>query len=151
VTDKVRGTALKHRASRTRRAADTRRAYQRPWVSHNTKFKPRPVRTHERKRVTTAEREADPERAVPAASAEGHAVRADAEAADAVLVAGEDADTLTTERVPDIARPVVVPAEQNAARDGERDGGDAAQDVVVREDVQLTVRTDVEQPARGVV
>jgi hypothetical protein len=109
------------------------------------------VRTHERKLVRTAGREADPERAVPAASAEGHAVGADAEAADAVLVAGEDADALATERVPDVARPVIVPAEEDAARDGECDGGDAAQDVVVREDVQLTVRTDVEQPARGVV
>jgi hypothetical protein len=66
-------------------------------------------------------------------------------------VPGEDADALALERVPDVARPVVVATKQDATRDGERDGGDTAQDVVVRVRVQLAVRADIEQPARCIV
>jgi hypothetical protein len=93
----------------------------------------------------------NPERTVPATSAKGHAIRANAEAADAVLVAGEDAHPLAAEGVPDVARPVVVAAEENTTGDGECNRGDTAQDVVVGEDVQLAVGTDVEETARRVV
>ena len=48
-------------------------------------------------------------------------------------------------------RTVVVAAEEQAAALRERDGGDAADDVVVRVHAELLVRADVEQAARRVV
>ena len=85
--------------------------------------------------------------AIPATCAQRHAVRAHTEAADAVLVPGQNADALALESVPDVARPVVVTAEEDAARNGERHGGDTTQDVVMREGVKLAVSTDVEEAA----
>lgn len=95
--------------------------------------------------------ETHPQSAVPRARAERHAVRRHAEAADTVFVTGQDTHALALERVPDVARPVVVTAEQDATRDGKGDGRDAAQDVVMRVDVQLAVSADVEQAAGGIV
>ena len=51
------------------------------------------------------------QRAIPRARAQRHAVCADAEARDTVLVAGENTDTFALERVPDIARPVIIATE----------------------------------------
>lgn len=93
----------------------------------------------------------DLEHAVPRSGAERHAVRADAEAADAVLVPSEDPDPLALERVPDVAVKVVVAGKEEATRDGEADRSDAAQDVVVRVLVQLAVGAKVEQAAGSVV
>jgi hypothetical protein len=62
-------------------------------------------------------------------------------------VAGEDTYTLAAEGVPDVARPVVVATKEDAAGDREGDGGDAAQDVVVGEYIELAVGTDIEQTA----
>ena len=59
--------------------------------------------------------------------------------------------TLALERVPDVASPVIIAAEQDTAGDGESDGGDTAQYVVVRVDVELAVGTDVEQAARRII
>lgn len=59
----------------------------------------------------------------------------------------ENTNALTAEGVPDVASPVVVTTEEDAARDGECDGGDTAKDIVVSEDVELTVSTDIEQTA----
>jgi hypothetical protein len=66
-------------------------------------------------------------------------------------VPSKDAHAFAAERVPDVARPVVVATEEDAAGDRERDRGDAAQDVVVRENIELAVRANVEEPARRVV
>ena len=55
------------------------------------------------------------------------------------------------EGVPHVAVEVVVAGEQQAATLGERHGGDAADDVVVRVHHQLLVGAQVEQPAGGVV
>ena len=88
-----------------------------------------------------------PERAVPATCAKRHAVGADTKTANAILMAGEHTNALALESVPDVARPVVVTAEEDAARNGERDGGNTTQDVVMREGVKLAVSADVEEAA----
>ena len=62
------------------------------------------------------------ERAVPRTRAERHAVCRDAQAADAVFVSSEHTHTLALERIPDVACPVIVSAEQDTAGDGEGDG-----------------------------
>lgn len=46
-------------------------------------------------------------------------------------MARQHTNTLPFQRVPNVARPIIVTAEKNAARDRERNGSDAAQDVVV--------------------
>jgi hypothetical protein len=89
--------------------------------------------------------------AVPATRAEGHTVDAHTKTTDSVFVTSKDADTLAFQGVPDVASPVVVPAKQNAARDGEGDGSDTAEDVVVRESVQFTIRANVKQSARSII
>ena len=66
-------------------------------------------------------------------------------------MARQNADTLALEGVPDVARPVVVTAEKDAAGDRERDRSDTAKDVVVREGVELTVGANVEETARRVI
>lgn len=66
-------------------------------------------------------------------------------------MASQDTCPLPFEGVPHVAVEVVVAGEQEAAALGEGDGGDAADDVVVRVHHQLLVRAQVEQPARGVV
>ena len=76
---------------------------------------------------------------------------ADAEAAHAVLVSSEDADTFALEGVPHVAVEVVVPGKEHPSRDRERDRCDAAQDIVVHVLVQLAVGAQVEQSTRRVV
>ena len=66
-------------------------------------------------------------------------------------MAREDADALTLKGVPYVARPVVITTEKDTTRDRECDGGDTAQDVVVREGVKLAVSTDIEKTARCVI
>ena len=66
-------------------------------------------------------------------------------------MASQNTDPLALESVPHVARPVIIAAKENAARDAERDGGDTAKDVIVSECVQLAVSTDVEQPARCII
>jgi hypothetical protein len=56
---------------------------------------------------------------IPAACAESHTIRADTQAANTVFVASQDTDALSFERVPNIARPIVVSTKQDASRDGE--------------------------------
>ena len=56
-------------------------------------------------------------------------------------------DTLKGERVPHVARPVVVTTKEDTAGDRERDRRDTAKDVIVRESVQLTVSANVEKTA----
>lgn len=55
------------------------------------------------------------------------------------------------EGIPDVAVEVVVPCEKEASALGEGDGGDPADDVVMGVRHELLVRTEVEQPAGGVV
>lgn len=92
-----------------------------------------------------------PEGAIPASRAKRHAVRADTKAANPVLMTCEHANTLTAKCIPDIAGPIVVATEEDAARDREGDGSYAAEDVVVRECVQLAICPDIKQTAGGIV
>jgi len=89
--------------------------------------------------------------AVPTTRAKGHTIDAHPKTTDSVFVPGEHTDTLAFQGVPDVARPVVITTEEDAARDGERYGGDTAEDVVVRESVQFTVRPNIEQSARSII
>lgn len=64
---------------------------------------------------------------------------------------GQDAHPLALERVPHVARPVVVPSKEDSAGYGKGDRRDAAEDIIVRERVELAVGADIEESARGVV
>ena len=89
--------------------------------------------------------------AIPTACAEGHTIRANSQATNTVLVTGQDTDTLSFERIPNVARPVVVSTKQDTSRDGERNRSDTTKNVIVGERVQLPVSPDVKEPARGIV
>ena len=92
-----------------------------------------------------------PQSAIPTACAEGHTIRANAQAADTVFVASQDTDTLSLERIPNIARPIIISTKQDAPGDGEGNRGDTTKDIIVRECVQLSIGPDIEEPARGIV
>lgn len=53
--------------------------------------------------------------------------------------------------VPNVASPVIITPKEDATRDRERNGSDAAEDVVVGKRVELTIGTNVEQTARSVI
>ena len=74
-----------------------------------------------------------------------------AQAAEKKSQSGDTGLNTYLKYVPRVAVEVVVPSEEDPARLGERDRGDAAHDRVVRVLVQLAVCADVEEPARGVV
>jgi hypothetical protein len=57
------------------------------------------------------------ERAIPRARAQRHAISADSQAAHSVLMTSEDAYSFAFESVPDVARPVIVTAKEDASRD----------------------------------
>jgi hypothetical protein len=88
--------------------------------------------------------EADLESAVPASGAQCHTIGTDTQTTDSVFVPGQHADALSVEGVPDVASPIVVTAKEDAARKGEGNGGDTAQDVVVGESVQFAICANVE-------
>ena len=112
---------------------------------------PRPTYQSQKREVAANVCFSYPEGAVPTAGTEGHAIRTDSQAADAILVTGQNSNTFTLERIPNIAGPVVVSSEENTSGDGEGDGGDTAQNVVVREGIELAISTNVKQPARSIV
>ena len=93
----------------------------------------------------------DFEEAVPGPRRHGHPVISYPQAAHAVFMPGQDPCPVGFEGVPDVAVEVVVPCEKEAPTLGEGDGGDPADDVVVGVGPELLVRTEVEQPAGGVV
>jgi len=66
-----------------------------------------------------------------------------------VSLKGEDA--LSLEGVPNIAVEVIVSCEQVAAADGESNGSNTAEDVVVRVLHKLAVGTDIKQAARRII
>lgn len=63
----------------------------------------------------------------------------------------QNAHSLSLERIPNVARPVVVPSKEDSAGYGKGDRCDAAENVVVRKRVQLAVGADIKEAARGVV
>lgn len=63
----------------------------------------------------------------------------------------ENTDTFAFQGVPDIACPIIVATEQYSSRDREGDRSDTTENIVVSEDVQLTIGTKVEEAARGII
>jgi len=92
-----------------------------------------------------------PESAIPATSAESHSVNADTQAANPIFMARQNTDTLSLQSVPNIACPIIITTKQNATRDGEGNGGNTAQNVVVREGVEFAISSDIEQTTGGIV
>jgi len=72
---------------------------------------------------------------IPTACAEGHTIRANTQATDTVFMASQDTNALSFERIPNVARPIIVPTEQDTPRDGEGNRSDTAENVVVCERV----------------
>lgn len=63
----------------------------------------------------------------------------------------EDANPFTLECIPGVAVVVIIAGKKHTTRDGEGDGCDAAQDIIVGVRVQFTVRPEIKELARGVV
>lgn len=93
----------------------------------------------------------DLEEAVPGPCRHSHPVISHPQAADAVVMPGQDTCPVGLESVPDVAVEVVVPCEEEAPTLGEGDRGDPAYDVVVGVSHELLIRTKVKQPAGSVV
>lgn len=66
-------------------------------------------------------------------------------------MSSKNADSLTLKGIPDVASPVIVATKEKAARDGEGNGGDTTEDVVVSVGHELSVRTNIEQTAGGII
>jgi hypothetical protein len=66
-------------------------------------------------------------------------------------VALEGSDLLSLQRIPHVAVEVVVAGEEVSSADGERDGGDTAQNVVVRVLHDLAMSANVKETARRIV
>lgn len=64
---------------------------------------------------------------------------------------GQDSHSFSLQDVPYVAIVIVVPGKEQSARDGKADRSHAAEDVVVLIDVQFSVRSEVEESARGVI
>ena len=93
----------------------------------------------------------DPKIAVPTASADGHAVVSDAQAAHPIFVGRQHAQSCVNERVPHVAVEVIVTREQESAALAEAHGRDPTDDVLMAVVDQLLVRSDVEQAAGCVI
>lgn len=63
----------------------------------------------------------------------------------------QDTHSSAFQGVPDIAVKVIVTGQEEAARDGKGDRRYAAEDVIIRVLVQFSVRSHIEQSARGIV
>ena len=55
--------------------------------------------------------------------------------------------TLSLQGIPDIARPVIIAPKEDATRDGEGDGSDGAENIVVLEGVEFAIRSNIEETA----
>lgn len=93
----------------------------------------------------------DLEEAIPGPCRDGHPIVSHPQAADAVVMPGQDTCPVGFERIPDVAVEVIVPREEEAPTLGEGDGGDPTYDVVVGVNHELLIRTKVEQPAGGII
>ena len=63
----------------------------------------------------------------------------------------QNANPLALERIPDVARPIIVTTEEDTTRDGESDGGDSTENVVMGERVELAISPDIKQAAGCVI
>lgn len=92
-----------------------------------------------------------PEERVPGPCGDGHPVVSDPQAADPVVVAGEDPGALAFQCVPNVAVEIVVASQEQSARLAECDRRDTADNVVMRVYGQLLVRANIEKSAGGVI
>lgn len=93
----------------------------------------------------------DEQARIPTTRAKRHTVGADTQTRDSVLVGGKNTHPLALEGIPDVARIIIVPCEQDTTRNGESDRGDTAENVVVGVCVEFPVGSQIEQAARSVV
>lgn len=63
----------------------------------------------------------------------------------------ENTDTFAFQSVPHITCPVVVTAEQHAARGRERNRCNTAEDIVMRERIQFAICSQIEQATRSII
>lgn len=91
------------------------------------------------------------EKRIPGSSAQTDAVIADSKAADTVFVATQRADLVTSKNIPDLALEVIIAGEEQSSRDRESNRRDATENLIALIDVQLPIRTDVEETAGGVI
>lgn len=91
------------------------------------------------------------EERVPRARAEGVAHVVDAQARDAIVVAGQLTDAFLLEGVPDDAREVVVATKEQPPGFAERDRGDTAHDRFVAELTDLLVRAYIKEFTGSIV
>lgn len=91
------------------------------------------------------------EHRVPTTRAQRHPIRTNSQTTNPVLMPRQNAHPLPLERIPNVAVKVIVTGKEDSSRDGETDRGDTAEDVVVRELVQLAVGAEVEEAAGGVI
>ena len=92
-----------------------------------------------------------PQSAIPTACTEGHTIGADTQAADAVFVASQDTDALSLERIPNIARPIIVSTKQDTPRDREGNRSDTTKNIIMCERIQFPISPDIKEPARGII
>jgi hypothetical protein len=104
-----------------------------------------------KEREKKREQETHLEHRIPTTRTKRHAVRANTQTTNPVLMTRKYAHPLTLKRIPHVTVEVIVSSEQDATGDGEADGGDAAEDVVVSELVQFAVGAEIEEAAGGVV
>lgn len=91
------------------------------------------------------------EQAIPATCTQSDTVSRHTHAADSIFMACEDANPFTLECIPDVAVVVIIAGKKHTTRDGEGDGCDSAEDIVVGVGVEFTVRTQIKELARGIV
>jgi hypothetical protein len=96
---------------------------------------PIPINTFVREITVSYANGAYPERAIPTACTKRHPVYADTQATDSILVTSQNTNAFAFQRVPDVTCPVVITTKQNTARDGESDGGNSAENIVVCESI----------------
>lgn len=63
----------------------------------------------------------------------------------------QDSHTFTFQRIPDVAGPIVISTEEDAARDRERDGGDATEDIIMCKSIQFPVGTNIKETAGSII
>jgi len=66
-------------------------------------------------------------------------------------VASQDTDALPFERIPNIARPIIVSTKQDTSGDGEGDRCDTTKDIIVCECIQFPISPNIKEPARGII
>jgi hypothetical protein len=89
--------------------------------------------------------------AVPRSCAQTDSVIAHTQATHSVLVSTQATNSLTPKHVPDLALKVIVTSKEQSSTHGESHRGDTAKDRITRILHQLSVGTDIEEPAASII